>query len=139
MLEPGDLGATPIDFSKATKLKKMVFRFEEYSVLWVTMALRTITPEHEDLHGISIHLTSHSSSLSTFESPLRVRQLLGVNTYMKWMDLDRVLVQLCEPRAVCVEVRSLSAREDEAREHVEDLLPGATKRGMIRLVGNADL
>lgn len=102
------------------------------------MALRTITPEHEDLHEVSIHFTSYT--LSPIQGPFNLRQIIGGETYMKWMDLDRDLVQLCETHAVCVGVRCLSTMEqDEVWEYVEGLLPGVTKGGMIRLVDDADL
>ena len=100
------------------------------------MALRTITPGHKDLHGVSIHFTSCSSS--SVQSPLNVRQIIGDETYMKWMGLDQVLVQLSESHAICVGVGCLR-EEGRVREYVGGLLPVATQGGMIRLVGYADL
>jgi hypothetical protein len=116
----------------------MVFRFEERSVSWVTMALRTITVGHEDLRRVSIHFVSRSSPY--VRSPLSLRRIIGDETYTKWMDLDRVLVQLCESHAFCLGVRCLSPLlEDEVPMHVEFLLPEAAKRGMVRLLRNVDL
>jgi len=52
--EPGSF-----DLSKATRLRDLVFRPESQSVEWITMALQTITPEHQDLQRVSIHIPYH--------------------------------------------------------------------------------
>ena len=131
---PGGSSATSINFSKATKLKEMVFRFDDRSAGWVTMALKTITPEHGDLRQVSIHFTSNSFDIQSI-FPLNVSQYIGDEASMYWMDLNRLLVQLHESRAVCLMARFRSSSDPvDKRRYVAALLPGVTKGGMARVV-----
>ena len=52
----GDSPASSIDFLKATKLKNVSLRCGTSSIVWITMALNTITLEHKYLREISIHI-----------------------------------------------------------------------------------
>ena len=131
--------ATSIDFSKATKLKSVVVRVQEDSVLWVTRALKTITFGHRDLREVAIHINFTISPF--FDHPANARRAVAGNQiFALWMDLDRLLVQLSEPGAVRVTVRCrLPGRNEEMREYVESLLPEVARGGSNRLLDYADL
>jgi len=114
--------ADSIDLSKATKLKQVVFRFNTLHVMWITMALQTITSNHRDLQQIQIYIPSRSTSIRNQE------------TDRQWMDLDRHLVQLWESHAISTKVIYSAAMEKKATfEWIMNLLPETTKRGIIDL------
>ena len=126
-----------IDFSSATRLKKVALRFELGSILWAAKALNTITREHRDLQEVLVHITFCSAS-SDFRSRGNARRILGEQTHAYWMKLDCLLLRLCEWHAI-VKFRFCIGNEEEAREYAADLLPGTTKGGTTRLVENSDL
>ena len=137
--EPEDMHAASIDFSKATKLKSVVLRVQENSVLWVTGALKTITSGHRDLREVAIHIVFIISAF--VDDPVNARRTVtGDQTYALWMGLDRLLVRLSELGAVRVKVRyRLRGRNKEMREYVESLLPEVAGGGSNRLLDYSDL
>ena len=122
------------DFSKATKLSSVVLRVEEDMVPWVTLALKTITPEHRVLREVTIYINFPSTS-SLADSPVDARQIIGEKLYTQWIDLDYALVQLCKFGTVRVRVGFSSAgKRKEMRGYAESLLPEMTKERNVRLV-----
>ena len=93
------------------------------------MALNTITLEHKDLREISIHI--HFSPISSFiRSPAIPEQAAGDEVYRWWMDLDHLLVRLCESHGVGVMVRyyHYSNKKEEVLRFLEGALPETMKR-----------
>ena len=92
------------------------------------MALRTITPEHRDLRHISITVPYHQdlyNASSVFEE----------EEYKKWLDLDRLLVQLWESRSIRPEVICTRVKNGEqgVRDSIGRLFPEITSRGIVDL------
>jgi hypothetical protein len=120
---PDQSSPPSIDLSKATKLKDVVFQPGERSVEWVTMALQTITPEHRDLREVSIHLPYYLTLGGLF---VNIKQFVGEAGYKKWLDLDRLLVQLWESHSIRPTVMSAA---EHKKESVGVLFPEITERG----------
>ena len=120
----GSLPGVSVDFSKATKLREVTFRFYRGYVAWVTMALKTITPAHRDLRQISIHI------------PVRAKDTLSEEICRQWTELDCTLVRLWESRAIIVMgVYGVERVEWKAVcEYIQGLLPQMTRRGGIEIV-----
>jgi len=134
LLFPARSEATPIDLSKATRLKGVTFGIGSWSVEWVTVALRTITPEHQDLRQISIHETHCSRFV---ERGAEVRRLIGVRTARLWSELDHFLVQLWESRSIRPKMLygAFPGKERAVRDLTGYFLPEITRRGIVDLVG----
>ena len=107
-----------LNFSKATKLRDLVFRPKQQAIKWVAMALQTITPDHKDLRGISIYVNA-----------VETEQTLGEATRRQWLDLDRLLIQLWESHSIRPTVRcARPGGQGKAMErHIRFLLPEITK------------
>jgi len=86
-----------IDLSKAMKLKELVFLVESRGADWITMALRTIVPEHRTFQRITIYLPY---DLGLTGSGANVRRIAGELVFGQWLELDRLLVQLWESRSI---------------------------------------
>jgi len=97
------------------------------------MALQTITSEHRDFQQITIR-TPYHYYLSTHE-PKDVRETARGDGYRQWMDLDSLLVQLSESRAIRTKVTH-GAENNETKlemcEHIGSLLPKIAERGTIK-------
>ena len=117
--------ADSIDFSKAVKLKKVVFRFEALNDVWVASSLKTLTTNHRDLSQISIDIPGGYLVSS--------QQTMG-EVNRQWEELDRALVQLWELNKIHTQAIYREIREEGAYEHVEKMLPEMTKRGIVELV-----
>ena len=126
-------GLTPVDLSNATRLKDTTFRIKSPGPGWVTRALRTITPKHQDLRRISIYpdyfpiFIKYGYTIKAF-----AEQAVG-----RWLELDHVLTQLLEsrstpPRVMC---HVLSFQEKAVRDLMGGLLPGVTGEGTVNLYG----
>jgi hypothetical protein len=114
-------GRPSLDFSKATKLKELVFRCGEPNVQRIVMALQTV--QSKSLQQITIH------PYGAFAIPVKeaVRQ--------EWQDLDHLLVQFwtslsIRPRIAC----EAGIGGDNLRAYVPNLLPELTRRGLVDLV-----
>ena len=127
--------SAPIDLSKATKLKDVVFQPISQSVGWVAATLETI-PKHRDLREISIYLPYY---VTTTGGGADVMRVIGGENWEQWLDLDRLLVQFWESSLIRPKVVRLTQMEGtwDARDSVgyRCLLPEITKRGIIDLAG----
>ena len=93
------------------------------------MSLKTITSKHRGLRKVTIHIDFRTIPLLV-DNPINAEQIVGKESYMEWMDLDRVLVELRKLDAVCVGVSYRPAGEqNEIPEYVEALLPETAKGG----------
>lgn len=120
--------------SKARRLKEVVVHLGVLDDVWATLALKTLTPNHRDLHQISIHIP--------INSPLEPRLTMGfggIDGWWRWADLDRFLVQLWELNAFHTRVVYVPAGEKEACECIGKLLPEMMKRGIVELVDKREL
>ena len=101
-------------------------------VQWTTGTLKTITSNHGDLQGVSIHV---AYGYDTFGPGADIRQAIGEINYGHWLDLDRLLIQFLESRSIRPKViYSHTLRSEEVIDCVSSLLPEATRRGVIDLV-----
>ena len=125
--ELGSPVSASVDLSKATKLKKVTFRSCESSVAWITEALRTITPEHEDFREVSIHI--HFGWIQPLiRAPFDTQQIVGTEVDRQW-DLDELLIRLGESHGVVVMVKYYSDKKKEALRLIKRMLPKITNRG----------
>ena len=120
---PVDVG-TPLDLSKATKLRDLIFRCGMRNIRWIATALRTV--ESKSLQQVTIHLYPETTGDPTKR---RDRQ--------ECQDLDRVLVQFWISHSI--RPRFLYALEDgdgekDMRDRISDLLPELTRRGLVDVV-----
>lgn len=129
-LAPGRPPTTSIDLSKAIKLKEVAFRFNRLHVIWVTESLKTITTEHNDLQQISIYIPF---CLDKFFGRLAAR---ASGTHQQWKELDKVLVQLWESRAIHAKVicNAKERRREDMCEFIEGRLPEMRRKRGIQVV-----
>ena len=129
-----DSSSTSIDLSKAKGLGHVDFWPGLPNVGWITAALQTITPNHQDLRHISIHMWQILTFVSTGENKRTMEeQVLG-----QWLELDRFLIKFWEshsirPKVVCMDKGS-KEKQVRMRNSMGCLLPEATKRGIVDLV-----
>ena len=119
-----------IGLSRAAGLKDVTFRVSAQTVGWVTMALRTITPEHRDLGQISICLPHNLTFVNVGAD---IRRSLGETTSRRWSDLDRLLVEFWESRSIRPRVGCATHEQEVGSMEycVGCLLPEITKRGIV--------
>jgi len=128
-------GSGPIDLSKATKLKDVVFNCRSLSSEWAAEALETITSRHRDLQRISIHIPDLFSQ--TFdEDGVTIEWGIGPDPGMQWLDLDRALARFWDSHSIRPTVVHpwTKNQKEEMRNWVGGLLPEVMKRGIIDLV-----
>jgi hypothetical protein len=94
----------------------------------VVRALQTITPQHENLRQITIHIPYHLALVGAFSS---FSQATVQGQYGVWLDLDRLLVQLWESRSIRPEVVCMM---EPGPGGVECFFPEITKRKIIDLL-----
>ena len=128
ILLPAESNPNSFNLSKATKLRDVVFRSGSQGVEWITIALQTIAPQHQDLRTISIHLPSH---LAAFDVDSNIKKTLGEVTSGRWSDLDYLLVQFWESRSIRPRVGCLRGRKQNIDYCIGCLLPEVTKRGIV--------
>jgi hypothetical protein len=116
--------------SKVARLKDVTLYFKDLSVAWVASTLKTIASGHRDLREVSIKGQAFSDSTDWPTDAADVED----DIREEWVNLERTLIQLWESHGVCTKVMYHSRRREESRELVEDLLPEATKRGIVGLV-----
>ena len=99
------------------------------------MGLQTITPEHQDLRQISIHVPY---SVTLASDGLNVRQIVGEENSGHWLGLDRLLVHLLESRSIRPTIIRTKPGGETNSEHRKDyigcLFPELTRRGLIDLI-----
>jgi len=113
---------TPLNLTKATKIKRLVFRCTWPNVQWVTTALQTV--ESKNLHRITVRPDANTPVYTFTE---QVRQ--------QWQDLDHLLVQFRTSNSIHSKIvyETGDSRKD-IRDHVPSLLLVLTRRGLIDLV-----
>ena len=121
-----------VNLSKATKLKDVTLKCS-LRPGWILKTLRTVACDHTELERIVLRVVS-SQGLGDSQD---VKYAVGESAYREWLELDRVLAQLCESQSIRVKVVcDGSADTDESRERrrMEVLLPEAMARGVVDLV-----
>lgn len=130
-----DYGQTPIDLSKATNLRDVIFEVKALSVDQVTMTLQTIKSKHRNLQRVSIHIPY---DFTLVDACVHIGQTVREVISRPWLDLDRLLVQFRESRSIRPKV-VLTPKKWAGKQEVEYcvgcLLPKTAKRGMIGVVG----
>jgi len=127
----------PIDLSKATNLKGVVFQCGSLSSGRITRTLETITFQHQDLQKISIHVPHILSYIYVLHEDGVTWELIeAANPSMQWPDLDRLLVQFWDSRSIRPKVVYPRTKNEKRRMKgwVGNLLPEIKKRGIIDLV-----
>ncbi|KAF9789357.1 hypothetical protein BJ322DRAFT_1105220 [Thelephora terrestris] len=129
---------TPIDLSKITKLKDVVFRCKSLSGGWILMALETITVKHRDLQQISIHVPFLWDLAALKDHASAQKRIHFFNPGAKWSFVDGLLASLWESRSVHLKiVYPRPETLDEGRE-MQDLagflFPETTRRGIADFV-----
>jgi hypothetical protein len=116
----------PIDLSKATKLKELIFRMRpKLGPGEVVATLETLTPDHRDFRQVSIYLNIPHLDALYF------RFYLADGAYEKWSELDCLLVQFWELRSIRATVAPQGTQADN--DWIECLFPKITARGIIDL------
>lgn len=111
-----------IDLSKLPMLSDLVLRSGGVCILWIIIALKSITPNNRHLR-ISIH------------TGISFRRPAGEEIRNQWLDLDHVLIQLSESNAAKIRLLPDSVgMGEEACECIEQLLPETARRGMAEIV-----
>ena len=105
----------------------MGFQLNSWSVEWIIMALQTITPEHRELHQITIKTPHHTTRLGA-----DLRRAVKETNCGQWLDVDRLLAQLSESRSIRPKV--VYTVGQRMKDYVGRLLPEITKTGVIDLV-----
>ena len=131
---PEDALPASIDFSRATKLKVVIFRFNAGYLKLVTAALRTIPPERNNLRQVLIYAPSAFFDNSR---PAGIGETMREETLSRWVDLDRVLIGLWESCGACTKVACPATIMVEVGQSLGVLLPEMTKRGAIEPVDEA--
>jgi hypothetical protein len=119
----------PIDLSKVTKLKDVIFRPNSWGAGWVVGTFQTIIPKHRDLRQITIHIPYYMVRAGLFGD---IRQAINETQYGQWMDIDRLLVQFWESRSIRPKV--ICTTKQGMGDNLGRLLPEITGRGIIDLV-----
>jgi len=108
----------------------VIFQQLSLEVGWITLALRTITPNQRDLRRISIEVPT------SLPHP-RTKKRIGQEIYGQWLELDHILVQLWESHSIRLRFTRKTWGQ-KFQNTMEDclgyLLPEATKIGMIDVV-----
>ena len=114
-------------------------------IRWITRALKTITSEHRFLQQISIHI------FYWVIEPENVRLAFREEIYQEWMDLDSILVQICQSHTCCVKAElypnlmeiqghhGMRMHTNPMDEYINDLLPEMKKRGLIVVVHHKNI
>lgn len=103
---------------------------------WVVSALKTITPEHQNLRRISLDIPFTSYDITDPEDREAIDWYEKENPYTRWSDLDRILVEFSELHLIRLE---LSCPQSETRRRMvkdlaEYLFPEMIRRGIIDFV-----
>lgn len=103
--------------------------FQTYNFVgWVTRALETISIDHRGLREVSVRTLLQLPPIRDI-SDFNLRETIGQEIYQRWVDLDRILVQLSESHAVRIKVAPYpSAGSRDLRMCMTELLTGTTKR-----------
>ena len=131
----GDSMGSPIDLSKATRLRDVHFDGGDLNAHWIIMALQTITSRHRDLRRITLYVCGYTFS----DAGAHVRDMFGETLYKQWLDLDRLLLQLWELHSVRPKVTYGVVPENHEKDVIDCvsyLLPETTKKGIVDLANH---
>jgi hypothetical protein len=108
---------------------------------WISMTLRTITPNHRNLLQISLSVpdVSYGPTLNRIDPP-NVRDAIGEVAHRQWLELDHRLVQLWESHSIRPKVMHYAPLGKDRKgpnSCVESFLPELTRRGIADLVKQA--
>ena len=121
--QPPDL----IDLSKATKLGNVAVVCAS-NPQWVTMALRTIGPNHQSFKQLSVRAPGIFNNLGLAS----IKHQMGEADYLGWLELDHFLAQLHELRSIRPKV-IFRGDGQKARSCAGLLLPEVTTGGIVDL------
>ena len=129
---PGELDPFSVDLSKVKILKDVTFRVALWDVEWITTALRTVTPQHQDLRQISIFV-DHYSTLANIGAD--VERITRERIREQWSRLDHLLAQLWESHSIRPKIlyKAFPGKEKIIRDWMGYLLPGIIGRGILDL------
>lgn len=126
-------GPSDIDLSTATKLKKVVFCFED-KCRWVSTTLRTITSNHKSLGHISLLAANINCDRADRVPPLKIS--ITHDTWVEWSELDCLLARLCDSHSTQLRIQfgvPSFFNERRGRKIIERLLAEVTSRGIVDL------
>ena len=134
----------------------MTFEFsasqsQHLRIRWITGALKKITSERRVLQQISFHV------FFNLDEPEDVRLAVGEEIYQEWMDLDSMLVRICQshtchvkavlsfrrkwrklmqqsPEIVDGYIDNMKGSTEKTHKYINGLLPEMTKGGLIDVV-----
>ena len=101
------------------------------SVLWITTALKTVTPRHRDLQQISIKAPPFATPATVSAD---IRQVIGEEICREWTDLDQLLAHLGELHGIRTKVTYIPVGTMNIREGIIGLLGETTRRGFVELI-----
>ena len=119
------------DLSKATKLEFIEVSYR-HNPRWTATVLQAITRDHKNLRWISIY----APHILRDQDPVLAVLIQAGN--MRLLELDRLLVQLSEEHSIRPRIRYLILPvmdRESAIGHMGRLLPEATTRGLVDLIG----
>ena len=116
-----------VDLSTAKKLRDATFVCTA-GPQWITATLQTITRNHRNFQQLSI------GAHNIFNSPdlASIKNRIGGDDYLAWLELDRFLAQLHESRSVRLNVL-FRKNEEKVRCCAKWLLPEVMTRGILGL------
>ena len=124
-----------VNLNGATKLRDVAFTWWRLPG-WVIKTLRTVTHNHRELKQITLEIIS-GAGITGYEHD--IGRAVGENTYQEWLELDRLLVQLCELHPIRLKVLYhpyKGTNENRERRRMKILLPEMMTRRMVDLVGH---
>ena len=118
-----------LDLSRLRKLQDVAFQVTTLRVGWITTAIQTTMPNHQELVKISIRVPY-------FPSVFNVDAIKNSAIYGEWLALDRLLVRFWEsrstpPKVICT---GWNKAKQDMRGFTRYLLPELMRRGMLDLV-----
>ena len=104
---------------------------------WVVTTLQTITPNHRDLHRISLDTQLVLLHLfPNFPNSINLRHRIGETAFQGWLELDRTLVRFSESHSIRLRLQvdyRILMSDNEAKGMMERLLPEVTARGVANM------
>ena len=116
-----------VDLSKATGLRSVVF-LRSSDPQWIATTLRTITCNHRNFQQLSIHAQRTLDS----EDLVAIKDDIGEDGYIGWLELDHFLAQLHELHSTRLKLL-FRGDEQRARSCAELLLPEVMAGGIVDL------
>ena len=117
---------TPLDLSKATKLKGVAFRLDREHMKWFTESLKTIPSEKKGFEEVLIRFAGHWDDPKSRE--------VGGERNQQCKDFENALVRLSELGGVRTRAVWHSADEWRGEERMRNLFPEMMKRGKMESI-----